>query len=145
MVDSSWTSTDQFNGIGSVWKDSMGKIQLMETRNLRRRETALHSELEALRWAVESILQHSTCQRFETYCKDLIAMITDPQACPNFSTEREVIQVLQMCFLEFKISHFPRTQNKIVDSLARNARSFHRSLCFIGCSIPVWLPRPPQD
>uniref|UniRef100_A0A0D3E5Q1 Cytochrome P450 n=2 Tax=Brassica TaxID=3705 RepID=A0A0D3E5Q1_BRAOL len=30
------------------------------------------------------------------------------------------------------------------DSLARNARSFHRSLCFIGCSIPVWLPRPPQ-
>nr|VDD45176.1 unnamed protein product [Brassica oleracea] len=72
-------------------------------------------------------------------------MITDPQAWPNFSTEREVIQIPQMCFLDFKISHFPRTQNKIDDSLARNARSFHRFLCLIGCSIPVWLPRPPQD
>ncbi|KAF3609248.1 hypothetical protein DY000_02049052 [Brassica cretica] len=90
MVDSSWTSTDQFNEIGSVWKDSMRKIQLIETRNLRRRETSLHSELKALRWAMESILQHSTCQRFETYCKDLIAMITDPQAWPNFSTELEL-------------------------------------------------------
>ncbi|CDY60677.1 BnaCnng36810D [Brassica napus] len=33
----------------------------MGTRNLRRRETALHSELEALKWAMESMLQHSTC------------------------------------------------------------------------------------
>uniref|UniRef100_A0A0D2ZQM2 Uncharacterized protein n=1 Tax=Brassica oleracea var. oleracea TaxID=109376 RepID=A0A0D2ZQM2_BRAOL len=44
MVDGSWTSTNQFSGIGWVWKDSMRKIQLMGTWNLRRRETALHSE-----------------------------------------------------------------------------------------------------
>nr|VDD51694.1 unnamed protein product [Brassica oleracea] len=81
----------------------MGKIQLIGSRNLRRRETPLHSELEALKWAMESMIQHSTCQNY-----------------------------------------FPRTQNEIADSLARNARSFHTSLCFIGCSIPVWLPRPPQ-
>ncbi|CAG7888475.1 unnamed protein product, partial [Brassica rapa] len=80
----------------------------MGTQNLRRRETALHSELEALRWAIESILQHSTCQRFGTECKDLIAMITDPQAWSNFSTELEVIQILYMCFSDFKISYFPR-------------------------------------
>ena len=98
MVDGSWTSTDQFSGIGWVWKDSMGKIQLMGTRNLRRREKALHSDLEALKWAMESMLQHSTCQRFVTDCKDLIAMITNPQAWPKFSTELEVIQILQMCF-----------------------------------------------
>uniref|UniRef100_A0A0D3A9H9 RNase H type-1 domain-containing protein n=2 Tax=Brassica oleracea var. oleracea TaxID=109376 RepID=A0A0D3A9H9_BRAOL len=70
MVDGSWTSTDQYSGIGWVWKDDRGKIQLMGTRNLRRRETSLHSELEALRWAMESMLQHSTCQRFGTECKD---------------------------------------------------------------------------
>ena len=29
MVDDSWTSTAQFSGIGWVWKDTMGKIQLM--------------------------------------------------------------------------------------------------------------------
>ena len=80
MVDSSWTSTAQFSGMRWVWKDSMGRIQLMGTRNLRRRDTTLHSELDALKWAMESMIQHSTCQRYGTYCKDLIAMITDPQA-----------------------------------------------------------------
>ena len=94
MVDGSWTSTDQFSEIGWVWKDGMRKIQLIGTQNLRRRETSLHSELEALRWAMQSMLQHSTCQRFGTDCKDLIAMIVDPQAWPNFSTELEVIQIL---------------------------------------------------
>ena len=144
MVDGSWTSTYQFSGIEWVWKDNMGKIQLMGTRNLRRRETSLHSELEVLRWAMESMLQHSICQRFETDCKDLIAMIADPQAWPNFSTELEVIQILKMCFPDFMISYFPRAQNRTADSLARNVCSFHRSLCFIGCSIPVWLPSPPR-
>ena len=52
MVDGFWTSTDLFSGIGWVWKDNTGKIQLMGTRNLRRRETALHSELKALKWAL---------------------------------------------------------------------------------------------
>ncbi|WZZ70251.1 hypothetical protein YC2023_081621 [Brassica napus] len=69
-------------------------------------------------------------------------MIEQPQAWPNFSTE--TIQTLRLCFSHFKISYFPRTQNEFADSLARNARSFHRPLCFINCSIPVWLPRPPQ-
>lgn len=125
------------------WKDNTEKIQLMGTRNLRRRETTLHSELEALKWAFECMLQHSNCQNFGTDCKDLIAMINDPQAWPNFSTELEVIQLILMCYSDFKITYVPRAHNKIVDSLARNARSFHISLCFIGCSIPVWLPRPP--
>ena len=144
MVDGSWTSTDQFSGIWWVWKNSMGKIQLMGTQNLRRRETSLYSELEALKWALECMLQHSNCQNFGTDCKDLVAMIKDPQAWPNLSTELEVIQIILMCYSDFKITYVPRAQNEIADSLARNVQSFHRSLCFIGCSIPVWLPRPPH-
>nr|VDD22986.1 unnamed protein product [Brassica oleracea] len=126
-----------FSGMGWVWKDTMGKIQFMGSRNLRRRETPLHSELEALKWVMESMIQHSTCQRFGTDYKDLIAMIEQPQDWPNFSTELEIIQTLRLYFLYFKISYFPRTHNEIADSLARNTRSFHRSLCFIGCSIPI--------
>ncbi|XP_013624506.1 PREDICTED: glutathione S-transferase T3-like [Brassica oleracea var. oleracea] len=61
MVDGSWTSIAQFSGMGWIWKDSMGKIQLMGSRNLMRRETPLYSELEALRWAMESMIQHSNC------------------------------------------------------------------------------------
>ena len=114
MVDGSWTATNQFSGIGWVYKDSMGKIQLSETQNLQRRETLVHSELKALKWAMESMLQHSTCQRFGTDCKDLIAMVANLQAWPNFSTELEVIQILQVCFPEFRIIYIPRAQLKLL-------------------------------
>ncbi|KAF8105342.1 hypothetical protein N665_0158s0026, partial [Sinapis alba] len=114
MGDGLWTSTNQFSGYGWVWK-----IQLMGTQNLRRRETALHSELEALRWTMESMLQHSACQNFGTDCND--------KGSPR----------LEKCFNEL------REQNKIADSLARTGRSFHINFCFIGCSIPVWLRRLP--
>ena len=40
--------------------------------------------------------------------------------------------------------HLRAKNAEIADSLARNAHSFHRSLCFIGCSIPVLLPTPPR-
>ncbi|CDY31787.1 BnaC01g27430D [Brassica napus] len=122
----------------------MGKAQLMGTRNHIRRESPLHLEVEVLRWAMENMLQHSTCQSFGTDCKELIAMIKEPRAWPSFATELESIETLQICFLDFKITYVPRTQNQISDSLAKIARSFHRDFYFIGCSIPVWLPRPPQ-
>ena len=70
----------QLSGCGWVWMDSLRKIQLMGKRNLKRRETALHSEVEALRWAMESILQHLSCQSFRMDCKDLISMIKEPHA-----------------------------------------------------------------
>ena len=144
MVDRSWTSLEQFNGCGWVWKDSLGQTQLMGTQNLSRRESALHSKVEVLRWAMESMLLHSSYESFETDCKDLIAMVEEPQAWPSFTTELEAIKTLQLCFPKFKLSHVPRAQNGISDSLAKIARSFHRKLCYIGCSIPVWLSRPSQ-
>ena len=124
--------------------DSAENIQLMGTKNFTRLELALHSEVEALRWAMENMLQHSTCQSFGTDCKELIAMIKDPQAWPSFATELERIETLQICFPDFNIIHVPRARNQTSDFLARTARSFHKKLFFIGCSIPVWLPRPPQ-
>ena len=86
MIDGSWTSMAQFSGYGWVWLDSLRKVQLMETQNQVRRETALHSEVEALRWAMERMLQYSTCQSFGTDCKDLIAMINELHAWPSFAT-----------------------------------------------------------
>ncbi|KAF3539118.1 hypothetical protein F2Q69_00022918 [Brassica cretica] len=116
----------------------------MGTKKISRRESALHSEVEALRWAMENMLQHSTCHSFGTDFKELFAMIKDPQAWPSFAAELERIETLQICFMDFKITHVPRERNHTSDYLAKTARSFHRELHFIGCSIPVWLPRPPQ-
>ncbi|KAF2565660.1 hypothetical protein F2Q70_00025301 [Brassica cretica] len=105
MIDGSWTSTSQFSGCGCVWMDSLKKVQLMGTRNHVRRESALHPEVEALRWAMESMLQHSTCQCFGTDCKDLIAVIKEPHVWPSFATELKRIETLKICFLDFKIIH----------------------------------------
>nr|VDD18305.1 unnamed protein product [Brassica rapa] len=131
-------------GCGWVWMDCGENIQLMETRNFPRCESALHSEIEALRWAMENMLQHSPCQSFGTDCKELIAMIEKPKEWPRFATELEKIETLQICFLDFKIIHVPRARNQFPDFLAKTARTFRRMLLFIDCSIPVWLPRPPQ-
>ena len=144
LLDGSWTASAQYTGCGWAWLDSGGNIQLLGTRNLNRRESALHSEVEALRWAMENMLQHSTCQNFGTDCKELIAMIKDPHAWPSFATELERIETLLICFPDFNIIHVPRARNHFSDFLAKTARSFHRKLHFVGCSIPVWLPRPPQ-
>ena len=56
LLDGSWTASGQYSGCGWVWWDSRGNIQLMGTRNLNRRKSALHSEVEALRWAMENML-----------------------------------------------------------------------------------------
>ncbi|KAF3524333.1 hypothetical protein F2Q69_00050187 [Brassica cretica] len=53
--------------------------------------------------------------------------------CDRIGEDRDVTETLQICFPDFNFIHVPRT-----------ARSYHRELFFIGCSIPVWLPRPPQ-
>ncbi|KAF3599097.1 hypothetical protein F2Q69_00038038 [Brassica cretica] len=91
--------------------DSSENVQLMGTRNYIRRESALHSEIEALRWAMENMLQHSTCQSFWTDCKELIAMIKEPHAWPSFAIELERIETRQICFPDFKITYVPRAQN----------------------------------
>ncbi|KAF3520068.1 hypothetical protein DY000_02060902 [Brassica cretica] len=117
----------------------------MGTRNFTRCESALHSEVEALRWKMENMLQHSPCQSFGTDCKELIAMINEPQEWPSFATELEKIETLLICFPDFKITHVPRVRNQFSDFLSKTARTFRRELLFIGCSIPFWLPRPPQD
>ncbi|KAF3580688.1 hypothetical protein DY000_02030979 [Brassica cretica] len=117
--------------------EQFSKVQLMGTQNYPHQESALHSEVEALRWAMESMFQHSTYQSFGTGCKNLITIIKEPHALPNFSIELERIDILQICFSDFKIVHIPRAQNQISDSLVRTAKSFYRDLCVIGCSIPA--------
>ena len=56
LINGSWTSTSKLGGSGWAWMDSLGKAQLMGIRNYTQRESPLHTEVEALRWAMESML-----------------------------------------------------------------------------------------
>lgn len=49
----------------------------MGTQNLKRQEDLLHTEMKALKWAMESMPQHSTCQNFRTDYKDMITITTN--------------------------------------------------------------------
>lgn len=105
----------------------------MVGRNQRRRISPLHSELEALIWAMECMLQLSTCQSSGSDCKDLVAMIKDPGAWSSFSTELKELMKFKERFTEFSLIFSPRSQNLSADSLAKTARYFHSELYFIGC------------
>ena len=95
----------------------------MGTRNFIRRESALHSEVEALLgngvytltfnisdfW---DILQGADCNDKEISC------------LASFATELEKIETLLICFPDCNIIHVPRAHNQLSDFLAKTARSF---------------------
>ncbi|KAF3610739.1 hypothetical protein DY000_02045129 [Brassica cretica] len=137
MINGSWTRGAFFSGYGRTWTNSRGVTQLLRARNQRRRISSLHSELEALSWAMECMLEISTCQSFGTYYKELISMIKDSRAWPNFSTELEEFMKLKTRYTEFSIVFIPRSENVSSDSLTKIMRSFYRDLYYIGCFVPV--------
>ena len=61
MIDGSWTSDALSSGYGWAWTNSSRVTQLLGARNQRRRTSPLHSELNALSWVMECMLQLSTC------------------------------------------------------------------------------------
>ncbi|KAF3488450.1 hypothetical protein F2Q69_00053002 [Brassica cretica] len=77
-------------------------------------------ESKSTEWTMENMLQHTTCHSFGTDCKKLIAMIKEPHA-----------------WRRYKYASLPRARNQISDFLAKTARSFHKELHFIACSVPV--------
>lgn len=80
----------------------------MGLRNKERRLSPLHSELDALIWSMENMIQHTTCQYFRTDCKELILMVNDLTAWPGFSPELLELASLQERFQDFKIIHVPK-------------------------------------
>ena len=131
MIDGSWTHDELFSGYGWTWITSRGITQLLGARNQRRRISPLHSELDALSWAMECMLQLSTCHAFGTDYKDLVSMIQDPGAWPNFSTELKELMKLKSRFTDFSIFFIPRSENVSSDLLAKIAKSFYRDMYYM--------------
>ena len=104
--------------------DETGKYQLLGLRNnVRLQRSPLHSELDALIWAMENMSQHTSCQSFGTDYKDVISMVKDPSTWPTFSMELAEFEAIKGRYHNFKIFHIPRAQNKMVDALARTSRA----------------------
>ncbi|XP_010474028.1 PREDICTED: uncharacterized protein LOC104753477 [Camelina sativa] len=86
QVDGSWKGSDPFQGLGWCCCNGDDYTILLGEWSVRRGLTSLHAELQALIWAMESLLAAGVaCQAFETDCAELVAMVQAPDDWPAFS------------------------------------------------------------
>lgn len=86
-------------------------------RGLSRRMSPLHSEMEALLWAMSCILeQELDCHEFETYCFDL-------EEWPAFSIFSNKFREMHGRFPHFSLTLISYSFNLKADCMARSART----------------------
>ncbi|XP_010513288.1 PREDICTED: uncharacterized protein LOC104789255 [Camelina sativa] len=133
QVDGSWKATEPHSGLGWWCGDSEHQTLVMGARCQRRSASPLHSELEALLWAMECIRSRGIdCRRFETDSAELLAMVQAPEEWPIFSTLLEEFQVLSASLPLFSLIKIPRTSNMKADCLARSSRVLLSESSFVN-------------
>ncbi|XP_013721809.1 uncharacterized protein LOC106425636 [Brassica napus] len=112
----------------------------MGARNTKASQSPLHSEIEALIWAMECIrnlIQFSVT--FATDCSQLVKMVSEPKEWPTFASYLEDITILKRSFNSSEIIHIPRMQNSKAYSLARSARKQPSLVVHMDAELPVWF------
>ncbi|WP_340054649.1 ribonuclease H family protein, partial [Pseudomonas sp. JAI120] len=85
---------------------------LLGARNTRASQSPLHTEVEALIWAMEcmrNLRQYNVT--FATDCSQLVKMVSEPEEWPAFTSYLEDIKTLKDGFINSDIIHVPRQQN----------------------------------
>ncbi|XP_010495629.1 PREDICTED: uncharacterized protein LOC104772748 [Camelina sativa] len=96
QVDGSWKGTNLFQGLGWWCCSGEDSTLLLGARSHRRSISPLHAELQALIWAMESLLVAGVdCQAFETDCAELVAMVQTPDDWRAFSNLLEDLSLLR--------------------------------------------------
>ena len=139
FTDGSWKENDRFSGQG--WCSTLeGFDSLMGARNTRAGQSPLHSEIEALIWAMEcmrNLRQYNVT--FATDCSQLVKMVSEPEEWPAFASYLEDIKILQRSFHCSELIHIRRTLNTRMDSLARSARKQPSFVVHMDAELPVWF------
>ncbi|CAA7043439.1 unnamed protein product [Microthlaspi erraticum] len=142
-VDGDWKITENRAGLGWYNFDPESGSILIGARNLRRGLSPLQTELEALVWAMQSMLLHNKRRmNFQTDCAQLVKMVSKPTEWPAFAILLEEVEKCRMMFQAFSLSHIPRTNNTKADKLARSARAQPHDVYYINSVPPVSLPEP---
>ncbi|KAG7552559.1 Ribonuclease H-like superfamily [Arabidopsis thaliana x Arabidopsis arenosa] len=86
FVDGSWKGSDKFSGTGWFCTSSSGEPPTMGAANIRRSLSPLHTEVEALLWAMKCMIGADNQEvAFFTDCSDLVKMVSSPTEWPAFS------------------------------------------------------------
>ncbi|WZZ40520.1 hypothetical protein YC2023_036779 [Brassica napus] len=139
FIDGSWKENELFSGQG--WYSTLpGFDGLLGARNVRACLSPLHSEVEALIWAMECMKNLRQFQvTFATDCSQLVKMVSEPEEWPAFETYLEDIKLLRRSFFNSDIIHVPRTGNQRADSLARSARKQLSFVVHMDVELPIWF------
>ena len=143
FTDGSWKDKDLFSGQGwfSTFPDFDG---LLGARNVRACLSPLHSEMEALIWAMKCMKILRQFQvTFATDCSRLVKMVSEPEELPTFESYLEDIKLLIRSFINSEIIHVPRTANLKADSLARSAQNSETTVFRLtyGCRVTTLVYR----
>ena len=139
FIHGSWKDKDLFSGQG--WYSTLqGFDGLLGARNVRACLSPLHSEVEALIWAMECMKNLRQFQvTFATDCSQLMKIVSEPEEWPAFESHLEDIKLLKGSFLNSDIVHVPRTANLRADSLARSARKQLSFVVHMDAELPIWF------
>ena len=136
FTDGSWKDKDLFSGQG--WLSTLpGFDGLLGARNVRASLSPLHAEFEALIWAMECMKNLRVT--FATDCSQLVKMVSEPEEWPAFESYLEDIKLLRRSFINSDIVHVPRTENKMADRLAHNARKQPFFAVHMDAELPNWF------
>ncbi|KAL0885095.1 hypothetical protein Bca101_009077 [Brassica carinata] len=141
FIDGPWKDKEPCSG--QDWYSTLkGFDGLTGARNVRASLSPLHSEVEALVWAMECM--RNLCQfqvTFATDCSQLLKMVLEPEEWPAFASYLEDIKILKENFLHSEIIHVPQMQNTRADSLARSVRAQPSFLVHMDAELPIWFTK----
>ena len=139
FIDGSWKDKELFSG--QSWYSTLpGFDGLLGARNVRACLSPLHSEVEALIWAMECMKNLRQFQvTFATDCSQLVKMVSEPEEWPAFESYLKDIKFLQGSFFNSDIVHVPRTENQRADNLARSARKQLSFVVHMDAELPFWF------
>ncbi|KAG7567099.1 Ribonuclease H-like superfamily [Arabidopsis thaliana x Arabidopsis arenosa] len=140
FVDGSWKESDKFSGTGWFCTSSNGEPPTMGAANLRRSLSPLHTEFEALLWAMKCMIGADNQEvEFLTDCSDLVKMVSSPTEWPAFSVYLEEFQSDKEEFSSFSLSLISRNANVKADHLARKIRTEPLHITFVNNIPQEWL------
>ncbi|CAA7025563.1 unnamed protein product [Microthlaspi erraticum] len=118
QIDGAWKETEVRAGLGWYNFDPESGLILVGATNLRRGLSPLQTELEALVWAMQSMLVHNKRRiNFQTDCTELVKMVSKPEAWPAFEILLEELETCTRKFQALSLTHIPRTKNTKADKL----------------------------
>ncbi|CAA7049717.1 unnamed protein product [Microthlaspi erraticum] len=109
QVDGAWKETESRAGLGWYNFDPESGSILLGPSNLQRGLSPLQTELEALVWAMQSMLVHNKRRmNFQTDCAQLVKMVSKPAKWPAFEILLEEVEKCRRKFQVFSLTHIPR-------------------------------------